>query len=73
MRRWSSPNRGGKTVVCAVLAAIGMLGGGSISLIGTTFYDNVTSLGVFASALLVIRYRERLMTAAWPRAFGSRF
>jgi len=50
-----------KTVLCAALALLGMLGGGGISVIGTTFYDNVTSLGSFASALLIIRYRERLM------------
>lgn len=59
-----------KTGVCAALALLGMLGGGGIALIGTTFYDNVTSLGLFASALLVIRYRERLMTASVRNAFG---
>jgi hypothetical protein len=58
-----------KTGVCAALATIGMLGGGGISLIGTTFYDNVTSLGLFTSALLVICYRDRLMTAPTRRAF----
>jgi len=57
-----------KVAACAALATLGMLGGGSIALIGTTFYDNVTSLGLFASALLVIRYREGLMTAPWRKA-----
>ncbi len=62
-------NPGIKAAVCVIAAAIGMLGGGGISLIGTTFYDNVTSLGLFASALLVIRYRERLMSLPWRRTF----
>src|SRR5262249_38028046 len=30
-----------KVLVCIVLATLGMLGGGGISLIGTTFYDNI--------------------------------
>src|ERR1700733_10829175 len=32
--------------ICAALAVLGMLGGGGIALIGTTFYDNITSLGL---------------------------
>ncbi len=64
------PNPRQKTVTCAALAALGMLGGGGIALIGTTFYDNVTSLGLFASALLIIRNRDRLMATAPRRAFA---
>jgi len=63
------PNPRQKVVVCALLAVLGMLGGGGIALIGTTFYDNVTSLGLFASALLIIRNRDRLMAAAPRHAF----
>jgi hypothetical protein len=59
-----------KTAASAALALLGMLGGGGIALIGTTFYDNVTSLGLFASALLVIRFREWLMMMPVKRAFG---
>jgi len=58
-----------KTVICAALALLGMLGGGGISLIGTTFYDNVTSVGLFVSALFVIRYYDRLMVLPEKRAF----
>jgi len=54
-------NPGKKVWVCAFLALLGMLGGGGIAQIGTTFYDNVTSLGLFISALLVIHYYERLI------------
>ncbi len=50
-----------KVLVCAALAALGMLGGGGIALIGTTFYDNVTSLGLFLSALLVVRNHDRIL------------
>jgi hypothetical protein len=64
------PNPRHKVIVCALLSTLGMLGGGGISLIGTTFYDNVTSLGLFLSALLVIKYFDRLMTAPWQRGFG---
>jgi len=62
-----------KVIVCAGLAVLGMLGGGGIALIGTTFYDNVTSLGLFLSALLVVRYQARLMEGAWGRALGLAF
>ncbi len=59
-----------KTVVCAALAALGMLGGGGIALIGTTFGDNVTSLGVLLSAALVVRHLERLTIDKASRVFG---
>ena len=58
-----------KIAVCTALATLGMLGGGGIALIGTTFYDNVTSLGYFLSALLVIHNHHRLMAAKEIRAF----
>lgn len=59
-----------KVVVCAALATLGMLGGGGIAQIGTTFYDNVTSLGTLLSAALVIRFWERLSCASAFEAFG---
>jgi hypothetical protein len=60
---------GGKVLLCVLLAALGMLGGGGIALLGATFYDNVTSLGLFMSALLVIRHFETLNAAPGPTAF----
>lgn len=59
-----------KVLVCAGLAALGMLGAGGIAQIGTTFYDNVTSLGLFLSALMVVRHYKRLLTDSWGKAFG---
>jgi hypothetical protein len=56
------PNPRQKVAVCAGLAALGMLGGGGIAQIGTTFYDNMTSLGIFVSAVLVVRNWDRLFT-----------
>jgi len=58
-----------KAIICAFLSTLGMLGGGGIAMLGTVFYDNVTSLGLFASALLVLRYFDRLTNAPWHRAF----
>jgi hypothetical protein len=42
--------------LCAsvAVAVLGLLGGGGIAELGTTFYDNIVSLGVFGSLLLVI-------------------
>ncbi len=63
----SNPKK--KVWVCAALAALGMLGGGGIAQIGTTFYDNITSLGLFTSALMVIHFFPRMMTMnSWPKA-----
>lgn len=58
-----------KVIVAAALALLGMLGGGGIALIGTTFYDNVTSIGLFLSVLLVILNYPRVMAEAWQKAF----
>ena len=57
-----------RVAVGLTLALLGMLGGGGIALLGTDFYDNVTSLGYFLSALLVLRYHDSLLTATAARA-----
>lgn len=62
------PNARQKVILCAGLALIGMLGGGGIAQIGTTFYDNITSLGIFLSALLVVRHWPTLKVGAWRKA-----
>jgi len=62
------PNPRQKVLACAAIAAIGMLGGGGIAQIGTTFYDNVTSLGLFLSALIIIRHFEIIIHGAPRRA-----
>ncbi len=64
------PGAGKKVAVCFALATLGMLGGGGIAQIGTTFGDNITSLGVFASAALIVRHHERLVALKARKAFG---
>ena len=59
-----------KVLACAVLSGTGMLGGEGMAELGTSFYDNVTSLGLFTSALLVVRYHRFLLKAPIVRAAG---
>lgn len=56
-----------KIGACAGLATLGVLGSGGIAQIGTVFYDNVTSLGVFLSALLVLRFWTSLQEKSLTR------
>lgn len=64
------PNARQKVIVCAILATLGMLGGGGIAQIGTTFGDNITSLGVLLSVALVVGNWDRLSSETTRRAFG---
>ena len=57
-----------KVAACACLAALGMLGGGGIAQIGTTFGDNITSLGVLMS--VAPRYTLSYSFAARQRVKG---
>jgi len=62
-----------KVIVCTALALLGMLGGGSIAQIGTSFYDNITSLGLFTSAILVIRFYKKMLASPLMKALGIAF
>ncbi len=42
----------------ALLAVLGLVGGGHLGLVGTTFYDNVLSLFVLVAIYLVVRQRS---------------
>ncbi len=57
-----------KVLVALALSLTGLFGGGGIAQIGTTFYDNVTSLGIFGSALLALRFAPLLTAGPAPRA-----
>ncbi|MEZ0224742.1 MAG: hypothetical protein ACAH83_09335 [Alphaproteobacteria bacterium] len=59
-----------KTPACALLAALGMLGAMDIAEVGTVFYDNITSLGIFLSALLLLRRLDFMQTAPAKKALG---
>lgn len=61
-------NQRNKVIVCAFLAAFGMLGAGSIAQLGTVFYDNITSLGMFAAALIIIANYEELLNGSARKA-----
>ncbi|MBF0561172.1 MAG: hypothetical protein HQL37_03940 [Alphaproteobacteria bacterium] len=67
------PNFSQKVIVCILLATIGMLGGLGISLLGTTYYDNVTSIGLFLSILLIVHYGERFLTVRLASSLGRGF
>lgn len=67
------PSTRRRVLAAAALALLGMLGGGGIAMIGTTFYDNIVSLGIFASALLVVVNINRLHTARLSKAVALAF
>lgn len=58
-------------LAAAAIAIVGLVGGGHIGMIGTTFYDNILSLFVLGALLVVISAADLLvagpMKAALPR------
>ncbi len=59
---------GDNRAAAMALAALCMAGGLTISLAGTTYYDNVMSLPVLSGLALVIRRRETLVFGTLTRA-----
>ncbi|PWC37064.1 hypothetical protein [Azospirillum sp. TSO22-1] len=59
-----------RTLLAAALAAMGGLGGGTLGLLGTTFQDNVVSLGVLGAALVVVSGLPRLLDGPAGWAFA---
>ncbi len=51
-----------KVAACAALALLGLFSGMGISEIGTQFNDNLTSIGIMLTVLLVLRNIDFLMT-----------
>lgn len=64
----SIPNQKRKVWACAALASLGLCGGGGIAQIGTTFYDNVTSLGLFTSLALGLLFLKSLFDGPLKKA-----
>lgn len=56
-----------KAAACAVLALLGVFSGMGISEIGTQFNDNLTSIGILLTVLLVLRNIDFLMTESCCR------
>ena len=42
-------------LACALIAFVGVTGGGHLAMVGALFYDNVVSLFVFAALIVVVR------------------
>ncbi len=59
-----------RTLLAAALATMGGLGGGTLGLLGTTFQDNVVSLGVLGAALVVVSGLPGLLNGPAGRAFA---
>jgi hypothetical protein len=57
-----------KIAACSSIALIGMLGAMGISELGTTFNDNITSLGVLLSTLLLLSRIDYVLCARWQAA-----
>jgi hypothetical protein len=66
------PRPGMERVMLAMLAAVvGMLGGATLGEIGTTFGDNIVSLGLFGGLLILLGYATRpARPAIWAVAAG---
>lgn len=56
-----NPSR--RALAAAALALAGVTGAGGLSLVGTVFWDNVISLGILASVLVVVRNWDDLSDA----------
>jgi hypothetical protein len=52
----------------AGIALVGILGAGTVSQLGTTFHDNVVSLGVIGGLLVAARWRNALFAGPVGRA-----
>ena len=65
----AEPDRRRRFGLAALLAAAGCAGAVALSEIGTVFYDNVTSLGLIGSLLLLARRWERIAAGSKGDAF----
>ena len=57
----------------SVIASAGVCGAVAVSEVGTVFYDNLLSLGLFGSLLLTLRNWTRLGALSWRQALGPAF
>ncbi len=60
-----------RAVAAMLLAVMGGLGGGTLGLIGTTFHDNLVSLGVLAALVIVARGLPGLLTGRFAQALAG--
>jgi hypothetical protein len=57
----------------AGIALVGVLGGGAVAQLGTTFHDTTVSLGVYGAMLLVVRQWDRMTAGPPASALGLVF
>ncbi len=62
-----------KQAACFLLAVLGMTGSAALGETGTAFNDNLTSLGIFTSALLVLGHSDSLLSQPWKKSAGLVF
>ncbi|MFI4987281.1 MAG: hypothetical protein ACHQF3_07555 [Alphaproteobacteria bacterium] len=60
-----------RRLAAAGLALLGMVGVGALSELGTTFYDNVVSLGPLTALWLILRRYETLLRGPWRAFWGA--
>ncbi len=63
----ASPDK--RRLAAAGLALLGCLGAGNLSELGTTFSDNVVSLGPLSALWLILAQHERIQRGAWSEAW----
>lgn len=63
------PDRTRRFAISALMAAAGCAGAVALSEVGTVFYDNVTSLGLLGTLLLIARRWDRLEAGSAKDAF----
>jgi hypothetical protein len=62
-----------KVWAAAGIALVGVLGGGGVSQLGTTFHDTTVSLGIYGAILLVVLQWERMAAGPPAAALGLVF
>ncbi len=60
-----------RRLLAAALALLGMVGVGNLSELGTTFYDNVVSLGPLTSLWLILRRHRAFLGGSWREIWRS--
>ncbi len=59
-----------QVLAAALVAFVGLIGGGHLSLVGAIFYDNIVSLFVFGAMVVILRSAAVLQHGSWPKALS---
>lgn len=69
----SSRDRLRRDAAAAAVAAVGFFGAGGLSLLGTTFHDNLVGLGPLLALLVIARARDAVFSGPTRQAFAPLF